>query len=80
MTPEEKATWGWLGEPPRDVLEGSLYIVRQWKKLVSDARSVARMSIGNQKVRAAKDIERRRMHLIAIAKQEREARAEKAAT
>jgi len=71
---EERATFGWLGKIPPEVASSSPAIVREWKLLSRDARNVAMMRGGPQKITAAKAIEARREGIIAKARQQARSR------
>lgn len=68
VTKEERATFGWLGVVPPEIVSGSPSIVRAYKKLSSDAKRVAYMKRGGDKVAAAHRIEQQYYWLISQAK------------
>jgi hypothetical protein len=57
LTPEEKASFGWLGRIPQDVLDAGPSITAEWKRLVASAGKVTRMRKGPERTQAAKEIE-----------------------
>lgn len=78
VTPEERATFGWLGRIPPEILAGSREVVADWKKLAKDARDVALARISKEnKIQKAKAIEDRYYALIERARLEQQRRKEK---
>lgn len=57
LSQEEKHTFGWIGRPPQEVIDGPPEITRRWKELASRARRVAKMRHSAQKVELAKKVE-----------------------
>ena len=57
LTPEEKASFGWLGRIPQDVIDAGPSITAEWKRLVASAGKVTRMRRGPEKTQAAKEVE-----------------------
>ena len=60
----ERKAWGILGRPPARLAWAHPDLVRQWKTLAEDARTVMRMRAGPASLARAKDIEARRSQLV----------------
>lgn len=61
---QERKQWGWLGKPPDSVIKKRGSVWKEWTHLSKEARRVAGMSFGQAKIKAAKEIERRRNEII----------------
>tara|TARA_R110001606_G_scaffold59830_2_gene141671 strand:+ start:259 stop:477 length:219 start_codon:yes stop_codon:yes gene_type:complete len=65
---EERTVFGWLGRIPSEIMNSSSTIVRSYKALSKDAKTVAHMKNTETKVAKAKAIEQRYNDLIELAR------------
>lgn len=70
---EEKRIWGWLGRPPKEVLEFRETSSR-WLALSKEAKRVVGMRKGEARTEAAKKVESERNAIIAEAMARSQAR------
>lgn len=69
VTESERATFGWLGRIPQEIIDAPREVSTAYRRLAKDAKEVARMANGERKVIAAKEIEAKYYALLRRAKE-----------